>query len=62
MHYQQRMYLVRKGFSKILELVRNVTDDLYKSGFGCMNLRMSPPLNVIPAVKDSHPFNPYNFH
>ena len=37
-------------------------DDSYKSGYGCMKLRVSQPLNVIPAVTDNDPFNPYHFH
>ena len=36
-------------------------DDSYKSGYGCMKLRVSQPLNVVPAVSDNHPFNPYHF-
>ena len=53
----------KKGFFKDFGTCQKCnTDDSYKSGYGCMNLRISPPLNVIPAVKDSHPFDPYNFH
>ena len=36
-------------------------DDSYKSGFGCMQLSISKPINIIPAVSEEHPFNPFHF-